>query len=399
MMQKIREILRGRFGDSSCKSSGYEANITDLHELLEMAKAHGVDWLVGDELQKIRAFADNALLVKFSREASIAALRNCADLVKIAEISRQHSIPVVFFKGAALAAGIHGNVAARRYCDIDLLVPSYEQAERLKCLLMAKGYRDTEKLADCHAELKRQYHIEFQLVSPAGIGLDIHWKLFHEYYLQISSDEKIFTNKAGGGRELTDDAEGDNSLWHEKKSTIQCFVLVCGHRIPTLSPEDHLLVVCAHHTTHCWNELRLVCDVAGLVRAFPEIDYHKLFVAARQIGAARMLALGLQLAKLTFSMTLPLSAELELRRDRLSRMLAIILCRRLATGSGFASKSDILLLEITARDSWRERLLFVWRAMISPSDNDFRFVYLQPPWLWLYYLARPLRQIISILRN
>ncbi|MBU1109719.1 MAG: nucleotidyltransferase family protein [Candidatus Riflebacteria bacterium] len=373
MMQKIQEILQGRFADSSCKSIGHETNITDLPGLLKMAKVHGVNWLVCDELQKNRALADSASLVKSSREASIAALRNCADLVKIAEISRQHSIPVVFFKGAALAAGIHGNVAARRYCDIDLLVPSYEQAERLKRVLMAKGYRDTEELADCHTELKRQHHIEFQLVSPAGIGLDIHWRLFHEYYLQIPGNEK--------------------------KIASQSFVLVCGHRIPTLSPEDHLLVLCAHHTTHCWNELRLVCDVAGLVKAFPEIDYHKLFVAARRIGAARMLALGLQLAKLMFLLTLPEAAELELRRDRLSRMLAIILCRRLATGSSLASKSDSLLIEIAARDSWRERLLFVWRAMISPSDNDFRFVYLQPPWLWLYYLARPLRQIVSVLRN
>lgn len=404
-MESIFKILQGRFAKTGYKTARGTARVgagladmqdlSDLRNMLTLAHDHGVDWLVCDELQ--RAFSTESaayqLLTQASRDASIAALRNCADLLQIGEICQVNAVPVFFYKGAALAAAIHGSVAARRYGDIDLLVPTYEQAERLKQLLHSKGYRSVDELSDNYADLKKRYHIEFQLVSPAGIGVDIHWKLFHDYYIYPSLFENIFANKWLSSEVVSNEEFGASQRFVANKIA---GVKVCGREISTFCPEDNLLMLCIHHTTHCFNELRMVCDIAGLIKAAPELDYRSVFARARQAGALRMLATGLQLVKLAFAMDLPAAAEAEISKDRLSRVLAIGLLRRLRRDTTKTSKAEIMLIEIAARDSWRERLVFIWQAIVSPSDNDFKFVQLTPPWLWLYYLLRPVRQILAI---
>lgn len=371
----IIAILRARFSGNRDKLPAEYEEI-DPAELLSLAKKHGVDWLVGSELLELLEpkTPASAKIRDWLRSACVDALQNCADLLRIEELCSQQNIAVTFFKGAVLAASIYGNVAGRRYGDIDLLVSSYADACRLQQMLLQDGYQDKERLGAEFAELKRQYHIEFQLISPAGTGVDIHWKLFHDYYLRFQ--------EAANGR-------------LEQESVVS--INICGRKVATLCPEDNLLVLCAHHTTHCWNELRLVCDIAGVILAHGKIDYVKLFSRAREMGMSRMLATGLHLAQLALLIDLPASAWIELQGDRLAGRLAQRLWQRLLSGRSEVEKAEIMLLEIAARDSWWQRCQFILGAISAPSDNDFRFVRLSRRWRWLYYIFRPIRQIIQLL--
>lgn len=372
-MKKLLIVLRERFGykkqNNFCISDSAE-----LKSLLALASRHGVTWLIADTLLSRDSLPENLNmeLVQASRESSLPALKKCADLLFIDRIAKEKHIVAFFYKGAALSALIFDHAVARKYSDIDILVNDYESASLLKKFLIENGFRSIDEINPDCSELKKKFHIEFQLVSPGGTGVDIHWKLFHDYYLSLEADTGGFVNN------------------------YPTVVKICGREIQTISPEDYCLVLSAHHLTHCWNELRLVCDIAGLIRRFPDIDYVSIFNQARKSGGARMLATSMHLAKLIFSMKLPEACERELKKDRLSRVIAILLCKRLQIGNSAVTRSEIMLFEIAARDSWKERLKFIWRAIVAPSDNDLRFVTLPVELQAFYYIIRPIRQLFTL---
>jgi len=345
-----------------------------LAKLLELARRHGVSWLLCDAMaaEYDQTVPEYALLQREIRAISIQALKKCADLHKIADLCKAENIKAVFYKGAALSAMIHGNVAARSYRDTDLLVETYEEALRLRDILMAEGFIASEKLPAGWQTFKKGYHIEFQLQSPAGAGVDIHWKLFHDYYVP----EYLFAG-----------------LFYDEKNF--CRVRVAGREVSTLAPDMHLLVLCLHHATHCWNELRLIADIAGIINRYQEIDYAELFGKARSHGVCRMLCVGLRLA-VNLGAKLPEAARRELEKDRLSRSLAWLVWRRIGTGHTAVAKGEIMLFETAARDSWRRRLRFLIKAAFQPSDNDLRFITLPAGWFAAYFLLRPIRQLMEI---
>lgn len=375
-MRQLVKILRGRAGSFRQLSIGSHSS-EKLGALIELAVAHGVEWLICDELQQVGDLnvADREILLQAKRRAGIVAMRNCAVLRAVADLCRNNSLEVLFFKGAALSVLIHGHPAARRYCDIDLLVKNWNEAERLKQLLVEKGFICRNDWPAAFNQLKRRYHVEFQLVSPDGTGVDIHWRFFHAYFVDDFLSVQI-----------------QAASWDEFP-----MVDIYGVSVKTLPAEDCLLIIAAHHTMHVWNELRLVCDIAGLVAASPHIDYQRLFSRASETGSRRMLAVALNLAVLVLGLVLPLPAAEALTNDRPSRLIALKLYRRLMTGKSDNNRAGSMLLETACRDGWKARLKFLAVSASQPSDNDFRFIMLSPPWLWCYFIIRPLRQILTIL--
>src|SRR2546422_6923977 len=51
------------------------------------------------------------------------------------------------------------------------------------------------------------------------------------------------------------------------------FRSVGGRALPTLSPEDLVLALCAHGTHHGWSRLEWIADVARLARAEAAVDW------------------------------------------------------------------------------------------------------------------------------
>lgn len=348
-----------------------------LGNLIDLAAAHGVEWLICDELQQISNISaiDKETLLQAKRRAIIDAMRNCATLSKITNLCKKNGLEVLFFKGAALSAFIHGHPAARRYCDIDILVKGWGEAERLKQILVEEDFVCKNDWPESFNSLKKNYHVEFQMVGPDGINVDIHWRLFHDYYVADSLTTRI-----------------QNANWNEFPE-----IDIFGVSVKTLHVEDCLLVIAAHHTMHVWNELRLICDVAGLIKDSSQIDFRQLFRRAEEVGSRRMLTVALNLAAIVFDLSLPLSAIEELKLDRLGRIVAKKLYQRLMTGASDNNRTGSMLLELICRDGWTERLRFLIAAAFQPSDNDFRFIGLRPPWLWCYFLIRPIRQIMTLL--
>jgi Uncharacterised nucleotidyltransferase len=49
-----------------------------------------------------------------------------------------------------------------------------------------------------------------------------------------------------------------------------------GDTVPTLPPEDLLVILCAHGCAEFWHQLKLVCDVAELIRVHEAMDWDEL---------------------------------------------------------------------------------------------------------------------------
>ena len=177
-------ILQSFFSSDAFIISGADDSLR-ISEIMPLAKFHGTEGLVAhillEHLEKDSE--DYAMLSRTQYLAGLAALKNCAVLHQIQRIAKENSVSCLFFKGAVLAQMVYGRVSARSYQDVDLIVETYEDARKLRDLLVKKaGYVSLEKLPGCGEVFKKLYHTEFQLRSPDGIGVDIHWRLFHDYY-------------------------------------------------------------------------------------------------------------------------------------------------------------------------------------------------------------------------
>ncbi len=366
-------ILKAFFSADDFMKSGAVDSLR-ISDIMRLAKVHGIEGLVTQKLLEPldKGSKDYAMLTQAQYLAGIAALKNCAILHEIQRIAKDNRISCLFFKGAALAQMAYGRVSSRSYQDVDLIVETYEDARKLRELLEEKAdYASLDKLSSCGEVFKKLYHIEFQLRSPDGIGVDIHWRLFHDYYCRYSVADLL--------------TDGHFSL-----------VEVCGKQVVTLPAEEHLLVLAVHHSVHCWNQLRLVADIAAMIQKRKEICYRTVYRKAEKVGAQRRLNVAMSLAEMVMGIELPDEAIKRLQNDRVAGRIARIVRLRLMAGRRF-SRRDEMIFQLSVCDSWKGRLVLLGKSMTQPSDNDVRFLRLPDRLANLYYLIRPLRLVIQFL--
>lgn len=195
------------------------------------------------------------------------------ELVRLLRLLETSGIPVIPYKGPALAAMAYRDLTVREFDDLDLLVHK-EDVPRAKELLIAQGYRPffslNEVQEDAYLESPFEYSRAF--LREDGIGfVDLHWAVEPEYL------SFAFCNK---------------HLWERVEG-----VNVGGFTVKTFAPEDMLLFLCLHGTKHRWERLIWLCDLAELIQAHHEIDWQKLLERAEDLGMKRMISLSLRLAK------------------------------------------------------------------------------------------------------
>jgi hypothetical protein len=165
-----------------------------------------------------------------------------------------------------------------------------------------------------------------------------------------------------------------------------------GQTTKTLAPEDLLLSLCVHGSKHLWERLSWICDVAELLRAHPEMNWGVVFERAATGETARMLRLGLSLAKRLFDLPLSESINIELDRDVTVAALADDTCRRIF-GRGeteLISLNQNVKFNLKLRSSWESRLRYL-RMVLRPTDADVATISLPARLSFGYYLLRPFR--------
>jgi hypothetical protein len=172
-------------------------------------------------------------------------------LLELTSKFQNEGIPVLAYKGPALALAIYENMTLRQSSDLDLLVRP-EHLVQAVALLKRLGFQSEPMLSfpqvipyRCNPANRRHVAISEEIPFRAPDStyyVDLHWQLGYSDWRAFSPDVRKMWERAGS-----------QQLLHGAVSTF--------------SREDLFLALCYHGTKHRWESLKWLLDVAELLRA------------------------------------------------------------------------------------------------------------------------------------
>jgi hypothetical protein len=377
---------------AQCARSEIEALLSrplDWGRVLRLGRRHRVLSLLYLNLHRLASpAAPAAVLAELRGQFMKNAARNLqlsAELLRLLDPFEKNNTPMVPFKGVVLASFVYGDPALRDAGDIDLLVHRNDivRAADLLCSLGHRPFYPTasaeetaflSSLQGARRAAYLQYHGEHHLVREDGLlNVDLHWQVTHRAISRGLETKALFSG-------LTPIELG-------------------GRTIRTFGPEHLLLVLCDNGAKDGWARLDRVCDVAELLRRNPNLDWETVLTTARQIGAERMLLLGLSLANRLLDAPIPAEIHDRLREKPFVADLATTIAAQLLDQGGpEASKISLSLLHLHLADSLRGRLRYC-RMQLRSNVGEWMLVPLPSRFWFLYSVIRPVRLVGRFLVN
>jgi hypothetical protein len=153
------------------------------------------------------------------------------------------------------------------------------------------------------------------------------------------------------------DSQFSFQLDHEDWQARLAPVSLAGSSVLSFSPEVMLLILCVHGSKHRWTRLQWVCDVAELLRAHPDMDWESVLGRlARQLGAQRMLTLGIVLAHDLLGTTLSVEELKRLTQDEVAESLVRQLRSQLfLEGGGVHDSGEPSAFYLKLRERWWDK--------------------------------------------
>ncbi|MGH9577333.1 MAG: nucleotidyltransferase domain-containing protein, partial [Terriglobales bacterium] len=271
----------------------------DWNTLLQLAGRHALAPLLHWHLSRRfpgRAPPSAAHLLEEQFRANVQSnLKLAAELIRALKLLEGEKILAIPFKGPALTAALYGNLALRESSDLDLLLrPDHVLPAR--DVLLADGYVPEYDLtpAQERALLRSDCQYTFQKFD-GQLRIELHWDIVPRYC----------------GVRL------DPARWFERAQSIT----LTSVTVPSLSPEDLLLVLCVHGAKHAWERAAWIVDVAELLRVYPALDFTYVAQQASAARARRHLRVGLGLAHQLLEVQLPPEFAREIEQDAMARSL------------------------------------------------------------------------------
>jgi hypothetical protein len=273
------------------------------------------------------------------------------------------------FKGQVLAASAYGDLSLRESGDLDIVIAP-NRARDAKAVLVRSGLRRIKDLG---------WQASFA-DSDGAVVVDLHLRM---------SEPRFPLNL------------GFDGLWARN-------IDVCvGRRVlPSLGPEDSLLVLCWQLVKDGWDrrvQLARVADIAQMQTMWPAIDMELLAERARRVGARRAVHLALLFAQRTLDAPTP-SPSVMAKSDKPA---VNVLERRMSdelmdmAGAEQSRRRGQRRFHFLVRERMRDKLFpylylpYFWRAYVlpklTPSERDRATVTLPRALSFLYVLVRPLR--------
>jgi hypothetical protein len=134
--------------------------------------------------------------------------------------------------------------------------------------------------------------------------------------------------------------------------------------------------LCVHGTKHQWKRLSWLCDIAELIRAYPELRWEQVAAQAARLGIERRLYLGLFLANRLLEAPLPKPIETMIHTAPQVKALAKQVVEKV-----FGDEEN------RVRFPYLDRFTFQLRAMDRMADRG--------RYLWRFAMLAPQRQTID----
>lgn len=267
------------------------------------------------------------------------------ELFNLLHLLEVQGIPAVAFKGPVLAASVYGNPYLRQIGkDLDILIHK-QDVSKARDALVSEGYLPISGKShpQMATQLKRN-HV-YGLVGKDGrIIVELQWDITRSF---LSSPV---------------DTVG---LWDRLQT-----VPFDGKTLPSLGPEDLLLVLCVHGAKHCWFQLRWMCDVAELIRA-KRVNWARMEEQASKGGGMRMVSLGVLLASDLFGVELPSEVLHRAQKDQAAKSLASETRARLFTARAIRNPLPLQAIHfnIKARERIRDKIR-CFSYFTTPTQKD-----------------------------
>lgn len=290
-------------------------------------------------------------------------LRLTAELQSILAILDTAGIRALAWKGPVLAQRAYGDLSARQFFDLDVLIRRSELSQA-SAVLANLGFQPEKQMTDAQRNTYVDHQGELELVrSSDGVWLELHTAVVPTYYSAgRSSDE----------------------LWqHAVRAP------VARAEVWTLDPVDDIEALCVHGSKHRWDRLAWITDVALMARLLDEPAWHRLIDAARRHGTLRMVVIGFVLAVDVCGASLPVEVIRTLRADR----TAVALAHQAHQGlfDPRPRRTDALFFHARMRERPGDRLRYLVNVAFRPSGADWEGITLPRALFPVYALTRPLR--------
>jgi Uncharacterised nucleotidyltransferase len=288
------------------------------------------------------------------------------ELLNMMSLLNEHGVSAIAYKGPALAISAYGDVALRQFGDLDILVRKRDVL-KVRKLLIARGCEPELLLTNAQeaALLKHYYEYPF-MCNQNRVLVEVHWAITERYF---AFDFDI------------------DQLWTRPHA-----MTIGGRQVSSLSLEDSLLILCAHHSKHCWERIGWIGDIAGLINGREDVRWRTLLEDATKLGSRRMVMLGLFLANDLLEASIPEAILKMVQADPTVRYLGVELQSRLFLGPNVhRGLLETVRIHLQMRERMRDKLKYCFRLATTTTVNDWWLLSL-PGWLFfLYYPLRPIR--------
>lgn len=320
------------------------------------------------------------------------------ELLHLLALFKRHCLLALPYKGPVLAASIYHELALRPFNDLDILV--HEQDILLAVdLLISCGYEIIRPPSVAQTRKSFQSLWVNQLVEKSlwayqlvlwhpdrQVVVELHWRITPKY---------VFPNNP-------------EQLWQDLKP-----VTLGGVTVLSFAPENLLWFLCVHGAKHQWRRLNWLCDIAELIRVYPNLNWEQIVAQAAKLGIERRLYLGLFLVKYLLQTPLPKVIETKIHTTPHVKVLAQQVMERVFDGTeqtiGFPSLEQFAF-HLRAMDRMADRARYLLhfakgidttittdQAWVKPFSFLSLFSYLHRPLrLAKTYGLRPLRHLIKI---
>ena len=299
------------------------------------------------------------------RTQAALVLALTAELFALQERFAKAKLEFLTTKGPVLAQRCYGDPGMRQYSDLDLIVFE-KNIGRVTEFMIASGYEARIPLKAIQAA-KTPGEYVFRK-KDTNLLVEFHTERTFRYHPRRLRLENLFARKV--------------------------YVELDGHTIPALCPEDELVLICIHSAKHLWEQLSWVTDVAALITRPPGVNWDRALACAHEVGAERMLRIGLQLASQMLAVNLPTAVQREIDADPVAiRLASQIELRMPSTDSEDLGLFERALFRMRMRGGLLRGAAYLARLSLSPTEQDWVLDDEEKrPW-FIDALSRPFRLV------
>ena len=343
----------------------------DWIEFTRLAEHHAVGPIVYRSLSAYPHSVPGSVLEQLRKDYERNAQKNLRlthELIRILDCLECHGIPAIPYKGPVLAKVVYGDIALRRFSDLDILIHAAD-VPGAKAAVYELGYTPTLELNEAEQAAHVASGQEWPFDGRLGNNLlEIQWRVLPRFYAVEFGIESFF------GRALRVDLGGSS--------------------VRTLTPEDLLLVLCVHTAKHVWSRLAWLCDIAQTMRS-QSIDYNSAHRTAKRLGIERIVAVNVLLQSQLLDGPLPEPFRKSMENDPEIEHLAETARRVLIGNADYdAQSSDYFGLMVRFRERFQDKFRVLFRLIFTPGVGEWSAVRL-PAWLFPLYRGIRLFRLIA----